>query len=138
MIGMVKNRTFVLLIKRHRPKKKSVLAQKYFQSTCLLAIYLLFCHPGQSLHLMILFINYIPVKILETGSVPDPAHYNQFLDAASEPITQAKLINHVWIKNVGDQDFYTLLGLLNSHVPTNILSVIVSTAGLPVKKYLRT
>lgn len=87
---------------------------------------------------MILFINDIPVKILETGSVPDPGHYNHVLDAASEPITQAKLINHVWIKNVGDQDFDTLFGLLNSHVPTNILSVIVSTAGLPVKKYLRT
>lgn len=87
---------------------------------------------------MILFINDIPVKILETGSVPDPGHYNHVLDAASEPITQAKLINHVWIKNVGDQDFDILLGLLNSHVPTNILSVIVSTAGLPVKKYLRT
>ena len=87
---------------------------------------------------MILFINDIPVKILQTGSVPDPGHYNHVLDAASEPITQAKLINHVWIKNVGDQDFDTLFGLLNSHVPTNILSVIVSTAGLPVKKYLRT
>ena len=87
---------------------------------------------------MILFINDIPVKILQTGSVPEPGHYNHVLDAASEPITQAKLINHVWIKNVGDQDFDTLFGLLNSHVPTNILSVIVSTAGLPVKKYLRT
>lgn len=87
---------------------------------------------------MILFINDIPVKILQTGSVPDPGHYNHVLDAASEPITQAKLINHVWIKNVGDQDFDTLFGLLNSHVPTNILSVMVSTAGLPVKKYLRT
>ena len=87
---------------------------------------------------MILFINDIPVKILQTGSVPEPGHYNHVLDAASEPITQAKLINHVWIKNVGDQDFDTLFGLLNSHVPTNILSVMVSTAGLPVKKYLRT
>jgi ADP-ribose pyrophosphatase len=87
---------------------------------------------------MILFINDIPVKILEADIAPDPNHYNYLLDAATEPITQAKLINHVWIKNVLEADFDTLLGLLNSHVPTNILSVIVSTAGLPVKQYLKT
>src|SRR5690606_34722288 len=56
---------------------------------------------------------------------------------ATEPITQAKLINHVWIKNVTESDFNTLLALLNSNVPTNILSVIVSTIGMDVKKYLK-
>lgn len=86
---------------------------------------------------MILFINDIPVKIIEAEVVPDAGHYNYILDAATEPITQAKLINHVWIKNVNDADFDTLLKFLNSNVPTNILSVIISTAGLPVKKYLR-
>ena len=86
---------------------------------------------------MILFINDIPVKILKEGEVPDPGHYNYILDASSEPITQAKLINHVCIKNVNEQDFDTLLSLLNSHVPTNILSVIVANSILPVKKYLR-
>ena len=86
---------------------------------------------------MILFINDIPVKIIEAEVVPDAGQYNYILDAAAEPITQAKLINHVWIKNVNDADFDTLLKFLNSNVPTNILSVIISTAGLPVKKYLR-
>lgn len=93
---------------------------------------------GSRLELMVLFINDIPVKILEADSAPDSGQYNHILDAAAEPITQAKLINHVWIKNVNDSDFDTLLGFLNSHVPTNILSVIVSTLELPVKKYLRT
>jgi 8-oxo-dGTP pyrophosphatase MutT (NUDIX family) len=87
---------------------------------------------------MVLFINDIPVRILDEGTVPDSSQYNYTLDAGAEPITQAKLINHVWIQNVGEQEFDTLLGLLNSNVPTNILSVIVSTASLPVKKYLRT
>ena len=87
---------------------------------------------------MVLFINDIPVKILEAESVPDSGHYNHILDAAVEPITQAKLINHVWIKNVGEEDFDTLLGFLNSNVPTNILSVIVSATRLPVKKFLKT
>jgi 8-oxo-(d)GTP phosphatase len=87
--------------------------------------------------LMILFINDIPVKILTAESVPDAGHYNYVLDAATEPITPAKLINHVWIKNVSEQDFDNLLGFLNSHVPTNILSVMISTAGLSVKKLLK-
>lgn len=86
---------------------------------------------------MILFINDIPVRILEGDIVPDAGQYNYILDAATEPITQAKLINHVWIKNVNDSDFDALLRFLNSNVPTNILSVIVSTGSLPVKKYLR-
>ena len=86
---------------------------------------------------MILFINDIPVKILKADVVPDAGQYNHILDVASEPITQAKLINHVWIKNVNDSDFDTLLRFLNSNVPTNILSVAISTAGMTVKKYLR-
>ena len=86
---------------------------------------------------MILFVNDIPVKILEADVEPDSGHYNHTLDAATEPITQAKLINHVWIRNVTDSDFDTLFRFLNSNVPTNILSVIVSTAGQPVKKYLK-
>lgn len=86
---------------------------------------------------MILFINDIPVKILKVDFLPDAGHYNHVLDAAAEPITQAKLINHVWIKNVSEEDFDTLLGFLNSHVPTNILSVIISVVDLSVKRYLR-
>jgi 8-oxo-dGTP pyrophosphatase MutT (NUDIX family) len=86
---------------------------------------------------MILFINDIPVKILTAERVPDAGHYNHVLDAAAEPITPAKLINHIWIKNASEQDFDILLGLLNSHVPTRILSVMISTAGLSVKKFLK-
>lgn len=86
---------------------------------------------------MILFVNDIPVKILDPDMTPDPGLYNHTLDAASEPITQAKLIHHVWIRNVSESDFDTLFRFLNSNVPTNILSVIVSTAGLSLKKYLR-
>ncbi len=86
---------------------------------------------------MILFINDIPVRILDPDVVPDPGQYNDVLDAVTDPITQARLINHIWIKNVTSSDFDSLLKFLNSNVPTNILSVIVSTSGLSVKKYLR-
>ncbi|HET9053372.1 MAG TPA: hypothetical protein VFM90_04320, partial [Cyclobacteriaceae bacterium] len=73
---------------------------------------------------MILFVNDIPVKILKSDVVPDAGQYNYTLDAATESITQAKLINHVWIRNVDESHFDTLFRLLNSNVPTNILSVI--------------
>lgn len=87
---------------------------------------------------MRLFINDIPVQILDAGITPDPGHYNYILDAASEPVTQAKLIHHLWVRNVNEEAFDILLGLLNSKVPTNILSVLVSTSdSFPVKKYLR-
>ena len=87
---------------------------------------------------MRLFINDIPVQILDPGTSPDPGHYNHMVDAASEPVTQAKLINHVWIRSVDEAALDMLFGLLNSKVPTNILSVIISTAdAFSVKKYLR-
>lgn len=87
---------------------------------------------------MRLFINDIPVQILDAGITPDPGHYNYILDAASEPVTQAKLIHHLWVRHVNEEAFDTLLRLLNSKVPTNILSVLVSTSdSFPVKKYLR-
>lgn len=87
---------------------------------------------------MRLFINDIPLRILDAGASPDAGNYNHTLDAASEPITQAKLINHVWIRNVDEAALDTLLGFLNSKVPTNILSVVISTSDLlSVKKYLR-
>ena len=87
---------------------------------------------------MRLFVNDIPVQILDAGVLPDEGQFNYTLDAASEPITQAKLINHVWIRNVDEQAFDALLGFLNSKVPTNILSVAVTTSEiLSLKKYLR-
>lgn len=87
---------------------------------------------------MILFINDIPVKILDADELPDPGRYNHLLDAAIEPITQAKLINHVWVKNANEKDFDTILGFLDSKVPTNILSVVISKAGvMSIKRYFR-
>jgi len=87
---------------------------------------------------MILFINDIPVRILDEGELPDAGRYNYTIDAATEAITQAKLINHVWVQNATAKDLDTILGFLDSKVPTNILSVAISTAGIvSVKEYLR-
>jgi ADP-ribose pyrophosphatase YjhB (NUDIX family) len=87
---------------------------------------------------MIIFINDIPVRIFKAKEEPDPGRVNHVIDAAAESITQAKFINHIWIKNVSDLDFDLILSLLNSKVPTNVLSVYISVADYDaVKSYLR-
>lgn len=75
---------------------------------------------------MIIFINDIPVRLLEAHEKPDPGRINHTIDAATETITPAALINHVWIRNVREQDFDLLLGFLNSKVPTGLLSLYLS------------
>ena len=87
---------------------------------------------------MIIFINDIPVRILKDGELPDPGQINSVVDAAQEPITQAKLINHVLIKNVTTRDLDQLLVFLNSKVPTNLLALILSVSNYGmIKAYLR-
>jgi 8-oxo-(d)GTP phosphatase len=87
---------------------------------------------------MIIFINDIPVHILKTDEKPDTGKVNHTIDAANEPITQAKLIHHVWIKNVDDQDLDTILLFLNSKVPTSLLSLTISAENhASFKTYLR-
>jgi ADP-ribose pyrophosphatase YjhB (NUDIX family) len=87
---------------------------------------------------MIIFINDIPVTILKPGEEPDPGRFNHTIDAGAEPITQAKLIHHVWIKNVDALQFEILLGFLDSKVPTNLLTLILSVAHYQsIKNYLQ-
>lgn len=86
---------------------------------------------------MIIFVNDIPVRIFEPGEDPDPGHFNLTIDAATEPITQAKLIHHVWVKNADESHFDQLLGFLNSKVPTNLLTLLVSVQDYAaIKRYL--
>jgi ADP-ribose pyrophosphatase YjhB (NUDIX family) len=87
---------------------------------------------------MIIFVNDIPVRILKADQEPDAGRINYTIDASTEPITQAKLINHVWIKNGTDKDFDVVLSVLNSKVPSNVLSIYVTVANYTsVKKYLK-
>jgi len=75
---------------------------------------------------MIIFINDIPVRILKETESPGEGRVNQMVDTALEPLTQAKLIHHVWIKNAGEKEIDILLACLDSHVPTNVISVFIS------------
>ena len=88
---------------------------------------------------MIIFINDIPVRILKRGERPDPGNINYVINAAKEKITPAKLINHVLVQNVSDDDFDQLLEVLNSKVPTNLLSLVLLVNNyISIKTYLRT
>src|SRR5690242_14265119 len=75
---------------------------------------------------MIIFINDIPVRILKAEEVVDAGRINHIVDAAVEPVTQARLIHHVWIKNVAEKEMETILGILDSKVPTGVLSLCIS------------
>ena len=75
---------------------------------------------------MNLFINDIPVHIWEPGTQPEQGNFNYEIDAPKEPITKVKLINHVWIKQASVYDLNSILDLLNSKVPTNLLSLDVT------------
>jgi ADP-ribose pyrophosphatase YjhB (NUDIX family) len=87
---------------------------------------------------MIIFINDIPVRILKSGEEPDGGRINHIIDAAADKITPAKLINHVWVKNVSESDFDVLLDFLDSKVPTNVLSLAITVNDyVAIKMHLR-
>lgn len=75
---------------------------------------------------MNLFVNDIPIRWLHPNETPPAGHINFELDATSEEITKAKLIHHVWIKNVSILDFSLILDLINSKVPTNLFSLYIT------------
>ncbi|HEX5168649.1 MAG TPA: NUDIX domain-containing protein [Cyclobacteriaceae bacterium] len=87
---------------------------------------------------MIIFINDIPVRILKESEEPDLSQVNNIIDATADPITKAKLIHHVMVKNVEDGDLDTVLDYLNSNVPTNLLSLHLAVKNYDfTKAYLR-
>ncbi len=87
---------------------------------------------------MIIFINDIPVQILDAGDHPDQGSINNIIDAAEGPVTQAKLINHIWVRNVGEGDLDLILAFLDSKVPTSLRSLYISARNYDgIKDYLR-
>ncbi|MCU0367430.1 MAG: NUDIX domain-containing protein [Cyclobacteriaceae bacterium] len=75
---------------------------------------------------MNLFVNDIPVRIMPKDAMPAEGDVNHGIDATAEEITKAKLIHHVWIKNVSVTDMDLLLDLINTKTPTRLLSLFVS------------
>jgi len=87
---------------------------------------------------MNLFVNDIPVRILKPGARPKAGDYNLAIDASQTPITKASLINHVWIHQAGVKHLDTILDLIDSKVPTNLLSLAITMSDYEsVKLYLK-
>ncbi|GHN02962.1 hypothetical protein WSM22_44510 [Cytophagales bacterium WSM2-2] len=87
---------------------------------------------------MNLFINDIPVRILRAGAKPDAGDFNHAINAASEPVTKAKLINHVWVNNASVADMDLILDLINSKVPINLISLCITINDYgALKSYLK-
>ncbi len=87
---------------------------------------------------MNLFVNDIPVRILKPGKKPDPGDINHTIDAENEPITKAKLSNHVWVNHATVDDLDVILDLVNSRVPISLHSLVVSVDNYEaVKIYLK-
>lgn len=84
---------------------------------------------------MNLFVNDIPVLILKPGDQPDAGHFNHAVDAKTEPITKASLIHHVWINHATIQHLDTILDLINSKVPTSLLSLAITVEEYDTVKY---
>lgn len=87
---------------------------------------------------MNLFVNDIPVRILKAGIKPAEGDYNLAIDASQTPITKASLLNHVWISQANVKHLDTVLDLINSKVPMNLLSLSITVADYEsVKLYLK-
>jgi 8-oxo-dGTP pyrophosphatase MutT (NUDIX family) len=87
---------------------------------------------------MNLFINDIPVTILKAGKKPAHGDVNHVVDAAEEKITKALMINHVWVRNVGVPDMDIILDLLDSGVPLQLISLVISVKDIKaIKDFLR-
>ncbi len=87
---------------------------------------------------MNLFVNDIPIQILKDGEKPEPGHFNLHINATAEPITKAKLINHVWLDQSTPRDMDVVFDLINSKVPMNLLSLTVSVKDYEAfKAYLK-
>ena len=87
---------------------------------------------------MNLFVNDIPVTILKAGKKPAHGDVNHVVDATTDKITKAVLINHVCIKNVTVADMDLIMDHLDSGVPLQLISLVVSVRDIKaIKDYLR-
>lgn len=87
---------------------------------------------------MNLFVNDIPVRIWAPDSKPEDGSFNAVINASREPVTKAKLLHHVYVRQANLQHLNDILDQVNSKVPMNLLSLDVSVSDYEgVKAFLR-
>ncbi len=87
---------------------------------------------------MNLFVNDIPVRIWAPETKPEEGSFNFEIDAHKEPITKAKLINHVFIRQANVQNLNDVLDQVSSKVPMSLLSLDIAVTDYDaVKRFLQ-
>lgn len=84
---------------------------------------------------MDLFVNDIPIRILEPGVQPEEGSFNADINAEKEPIGKAKLINHVWIHHAGVEHLNAVLDHVNTKVPSHLLSLDITVDDYDAVKF---
>mgnify|MGYP001791815829 CR=1 FL=1 len=75
---------------------------------------------------MNLFINDIPVQIIDARFKPDKREFNIIINAANEPITKAKLLHRVWIKNAKVEEIDRILDVLDTTDFAGLISLTLT------------
>lgn len=75
---------------------------------------------------MNLFINDIPVQIIDALVKPDKREFNTIINAINEPITKAKLLHRVWIKNAKVDEIDQLLDVLDTTAFSGLISLTLT------------
>lgn len=87
---------------------------------------------------MNLFVNDIPVRIYKVDETPQPGRYHHIINAQTEPLTQARLVHHVWVQHVEEKHLDEIFTILNARVPFGLLSLHLSVTDYDrLKAYLR-
>ncbi len=87
---------------------------------------------------MNLFVNDIPVRIWAPTTKPEEGSFNIEINANREPITKAKLLHHVYVKQANVQHLNDILDQVSSKVPMNLLSLDISVNDYEaVKRFLQ-
>ncbi|MBL7847170.1 MAG: NUDIX domain-containing protein [Cyclobacteriaceae bacterium] len=87
---------------------------------------------------MHLFVNDIPIRIWAPEEKPEEGSFNTEINANREPITKAKLLHHVYVRQASLVHLNDILDHVNSKVPLNLLSLDVSVMDYEaVKNFLR-
>ena len=75
---------------------------------------------------MNLFINDIPVRIVDASVTLHKRDFNLIINAANEPITPAKLMHRVAVKHAKQEDLDVILDLLDYTTPQGLIYVTVA------------
>lgn len=85
---------------------------------------------------MNLFINDIPVQILDAAFQPDKEDFNTIINAKKESITRAKLLHRVWIKHAKFNEIEELLDLLDTTRLSGLISLVLTVENYDLVKTL--